>query len=202
MMDVELPSQEGGDRTTARLLTERIVRGKRSSGMDAFCAYLRSRAKCAPYLSSFYQRTIFRRQRYDAWLGRKASFDRLVDRIKTTFGKGVTLLYGDWGRSPNMKHQPPSPGINFRRALAAQFPLYLVHESYTSSVCPSCHQRELSHPRQDKRGRDVHHLLKCCNPTCYTKWWERNRLGALNILINGKHAMKTGAWHPMFARLP
>jgi hypothetical protein len=122
MMDVELPSQEGGDRTTARLLTERIVRGKRSSGMDAFCAYLRSRAKCAPYLSSFYQRTIFRRQRYDAWLGRKASFDRLVDRIKTTFGKGVTLLYGDWGRSPNMKHQPPSPGIGFRRALAAWRP--------------------------------------------------------------------------------
>jgi hypothetical protein len=161
--------------------------------------YLRTRAAVSAELTTFFRRPLFRAQRYDAYVGRRASVDRFASRIKTAFGAVGAILYGDWGRSPNLRHQPPSPGVGLRRSLCSHFKVFLVHEAYTSSVCPRCHSQGLTKPRSDGGGAEVHHLLKCPNDRCSCRWWNRDVLGALNILECGEHALRTGLWHPVFA---
>ena len=161
--------------------------------------YLLTRAVVSTELTTFFRRPLFREQRYDAYVGRRASVDRFASRIKTAFGAVGAILYGDWGRSPNLRHQPPSPGVGLRRSLCSHFKVYLVHEAYTSSVCPRCHSHDLTKPRSDGGGAAVHHLLKCSNDRCSCRWWNRDVLGALNILECGEHALRTGLWHPVFA---
>ena len=55
----------------------------------------------------------------------------------------MVILYGDWGRRPNLKHQAPSPGIGLRRLLhgyqgksGERIITLTVRETYTSSFDP------------------------------------------------------------------
>ena len=161
--------------------------------------YLVTRAEVGDQLSEFYRNQVFRRHRYQNHIGRRAADDRFASRIKKTFGEVKVVLYGDWGRNPNLPHQPPSPGVGLRRRLCSHFTILLVHEAYTSSICPRCCGSGLYYPRVDRDGQDVHHLLKCPNGYCSCHWWHRDVLGALNILKTGKHALRTGAWHPIYS---
>ena len=177
-----------------------VVRSAKSCVPEHYAQYLRSRVAVEAPLKAFYRRPVFRAHRYDAYVGRRASEDRFVSRIKSAFGSDVTILYGGWGRAPNLRHQPPSPGVGLRRRLCSDFRVYLVHEAYTSSRCPRCCGREVTKPRRDNRtGEEVHHLLKCADRRCSCHWWNRDVLGALNILKTGEHALRTGAWDPLFA---
>ena len=151
-------------------------------------------------MSTFYHRNIFRAHRYDSYIGRRSSEDRFASRIKSCFGNVSAILYGNWGKSPNLKNQPPSPGIGLRRRLSSYFTILLVYESYTSSVCPRCERYGLVHPRKNLDGKGIHHLLKCSHVDCSCHWWHRDILGALNILKMGLHALQTGSWHPLFSR--
>ena len=160
--------------------------------------YLLSRSSVASDLRTFFQRRIFRKHRYDAHVGRRASEDKFASRIKNAFGNVSVILYGDWGRNPNLRHQPPSPGIGLRRRLCSYFKVLLVQESYTSSLCPCCQSHGLTKPRV-RNGKEVHHLLRCNNNTCSCPWWNRDILGALNIMKKGMHALTTGVWDPVFA---
>ena len=180
----------------------------RSCVTTAFGLYAQRRQQAQGVLRSFYERTCHRQMRYDAFCGRRASEDRLVSAIQTAYGRDAVLLYGNWGQSPNIQHQPPTPGVGLRRRLASQFTILLVCEKYTSSVCPACDARELQHPRMraswaamegEHMVRPVHHLLKCGNTECCSPWWNRNVLGCLNIGRVARHALAYGTWHPTFA---
>ena len=198
-----------GGTTTARELQdsigvfqdqpEGVPASRKSCSTERYKHYLRTRSSVEGDLMAFYRRTVFRAQRYDAHIGRKASEDRFASRIKAKFGRVAAILYGDWGRNPNIRHQPPSPGVGLRRKLASYFEVFQVREAYTSSFCPRCRSHGMGHPRNDAQGSPVHHLLKCSNARCSCHWWHRDVLGALNILTTGKHALRTGSWDPLFA---
>lgn len=167
--------------------------------------YLQSRAAVAAELSKFYSRPVFRAHRYDAHVGRRSSEDKFAARIKNEFGQVKVIFYGDWGRNPNLRHQPPSPGVALRRRLCSYFTILLVHESYTSSVCPRCRKFGLTkprsrHPAGGTKSVPIHHLLRCSHAKCSCHWWQRDILGALNILATGKHALATGSWDPLFSK--
>ena len=176
-----------------------VVRSSKSTIQGSYEHYLLTRWAVSADLTRFYRRTVFRAHRYDAFIGRRASEDRFFSKMKSTFGDVAVVLYGDWGRAPNIPHQPPSPGVGLRRRMCSYFKVVLTHEAYTSSLCPRCQSRGLTHPRKDRNGRDIHHLLKCPNGACSCRWWHRDILGALNILRTGKHALRTGQWDPTFA---
>ena len=176
-----------------------VIRSSKSCILQHFEEYLVSRNAVAAPLTRFYARAVFRAQRYDAHVRRRASEDRFFLRMKEAFGSNAAILIGDWGRNPNLKHQAPSPGVGFRRRMCSYFKVYLVHESYTSSVCPRCNSYGLSKPRRNPEGGEVHHVLKCGNTACSCRWWHRDVLGALNILKTGKHALSTGMWDPTFS---
>jgi hypothetical protein len=193
---------------TARTLLSTIGRiqaagtvswSSKSTVQEHFEHYLKTRRAVAGELSGFYRRRIFRLSRYDAYVGRRASEDRFFSKAKAAFGSDAVILYGDWGRRPNLPHQPPSPGVGFRRRMCSHFRVFLVHEPYTSSVCPRCETLGMVKPRVEGRGNDIHHLLRCPNHSCSCQWWNRDVLGGLNILKTGIHALRTGTWHPAFS---
>ncbi len=209
MLDVPLSASIGGsEESTARALQASIgrveaaagtvSRSSRSTITDHYQHYLRTRLLVIDQLRQYYRRKIFRRMRYDAFVGRRASEDRFFSKMKNAFGKDAIILYGDWGRNPNLKHQPPSPGVAFRRRMCSHFRVFLVHEPNTSSVCPRCQTFSLEKPRLDAEGNEIHHLLRCQNRRCPCPWWNRDVLATENQRKTALHALRTGSWHPTF----
>ena len=77
--------------------------------------------------------------------------------------------YGNWGRNPNLKNNAPTPGIGLRRRMASYFQTLTVNEYLTSQTCPCCkHERVLTNPKIGDITR--HHLLRCTNDTCKSRW--------------------------------
>ena len=75
--------------------------------------------RCHWYLRGFYDGAFFRSSKYSVYLAKKASQDRLVDRLRNVFGAGnkaVVVFWGNWGARPNgLRNGPPTPGIGLRR---------------------------------------------------------------------------------------
>ena len=118
--------------------------------------------------------------------------DAIVKKIEVTANRvcshdeKIVIGWGDWGRNPNLKHSAPTPGIGFRRRAAKHFPLTVtVPERNTSKTCPFCRTKTLEHPtleRVEKEPITRHHLLRCTNVECKSRWWNRNNAGSFNIL--------------------
>lgn len=121
----------------------------------------------------------------------------------TTGCKGFVIGWGDWGRNPNiLKGCAPSPGIGIRRHFGKFFQTRTVNEHLTSQTCPCCEEERGLKP--SKLGNfKRHHLLRCTNDNCKSRWWNRNVAGGFNILsrffgdINALSMTK-----PLRSRLP
>ena len=170
----------------------RVSWSSRSTIPEHYEHYLRTRLAVIDQLRLYYRRKVFRHMRYDAFIGRRASEDRFFSKMKAAFGDDAIVLYGDWGRNPNLKHQPPSPGVAFRRRMCSHFRVLLVHEPNTSSVCPRCQTFSLEKPRLDAKGNEIHHLLRCQNRGCPCPWWNRDVLATENQRTTGMHAVHNG----------
>jgi len=213
LLRLAVPGREAG--TTFWHLQDHI--GKRDAGQArsthrscvaaTFGHWQATRQEVAQDLGRFYGWVLFRRRRYEAFCGRRSSEDKFVHRLRDTFGDVKCLFYGSWGAQPNLRHQPPSPGIGLRRRLASHFPVLVTPEPNTSSRCPHClHGSSLCHPRRRlvrlrdgrEEEREVHHLLRCTSPKCPTPWWHRDKLGASNVWTQGECVLRTGRLHFAF----
>jgi hypothetical protein len=116
------------------------------------------------------------------------SNETIKENIKKRKFDNVIMFYGDWGRNPNLKNSAPTPGIALRRKIHKRLPTMTVNEHYTSQTCPCCHERNLENPKLLGPTRNVsekHHLLRCENVNCQSRWWNRNVVGSYNILFKG-----------------
>ncbi|KAI8822285.1 hypothetical protein BJ741DRAFT_517712, partial [Chytriomyces cf. hyalinus JEL632] len=71
----------------------------------------------------------------------RSSESKLANNIRSKFKDGdreLVLCWGNWGMTPNIKNQAPTPGVGIRRIMARHFKTVTVDEWYTSSVCPHC----------------------------------------------------------------
>jgi hypothetical protein len=161
--------------------------------------YVAFREASRAAMEATYERRLFRASRFTAWSLRRASVEGLTKRILETYGgsprRQVVILYGNWGRQPNLKNQAPTPGIGLRRLIHATpgITTITVNEAYTSSVCPEC-DGEVEH------GRGKHGVLRCCGAEGCGTWWSRDVLGAKNILRKATHLLREGIPHPAFER--
>jgi hypothetical protein len=122
--------------------------------------------------------------------------------------KTIVIAYGNWGKTPNaLKGCAPTPGIGLRRRVDAKlrelqkvragFPITITTpEDYTSQTCPCCKNVGLVNPVLEKKNykkyqvapeapqscAEKHHLLRCPNEHCQSRFWNRNVAGAYNIL--------------------
>lgn len=129
------------------------------------------------------------------WMIQKAetsqdpTLTNIIENIKKTKAEFV-LLYGNWGRNPNLKHSSPTPGIGLKRKLSKYFKILEIHEYLTSQTCPCCRGvRCMEHPSLDEESRKRkgprHQLLRCKNVDCSCRWWSRDDLGSYNMLSKG-----------------
>jgi hypothetical protein len=132
----------------------------------------------------------------------KSSEDKFINALLkrlNTDSRRLVITYGDWGRNPNIRHSPPTPGVGLRRRIHKRVP------TINHSVCYDCGQRSLR--EQERRGsegrllREVHQLLRCTNAQC-CRWCTRDVRGALNIGKQGLHFLRHGCMHPCFTQQP
>lgn len=175
-----------------------------------FFKYVRARKKKEKTLSSFYQAPMFRQFKYLVHTKQRSSEDKFINRVQKTFSKkyegepktcvtekmvrnnevkvnsrdDIVIIWGNWGKTshPNkLKGCEPSQGIGLIRSFLRFFMIYIISEHLTSQTCPYCKEKRcMENPRLN--GIVRHHLLRCSNDNCHSRWWNRNVLGAFNIL--------------------
>ena len=176
---------------------------------NSFDAYIKARAEVERQLRPFYESAFFRHQKYSVYLAKKASEDRLIDRIRNKFGgaasrdnrqQAIFIAWGNWGKRPNaIKGTGSTPGIGLRRkvhqrlAVDRRFGVQLnggtmtTFEGMTSSCCNSC--GELVSQFVDERGAQHYRVLECA--ACRIRW-NRDVLGATNILACAQSLLEHG----------
>jgi hypothetical protein len=173
------------------------------------------------YLRSFYEGSFFRSSKYSVYLAKKASHDRLVDRLRNVFGAGnkaVVVFWGNWGAAPNaLRNGPPTPGIGLRRFVHRRLlhdrrrvesvadggggPSKAVVEEFRGVTLTTFEGGTSSVCNAcGARVENVngqHRLLRCTNAQC-GRHWHRDDMGARNILLQGRTLLQEGRCHPWF----
>lgn len=181
---------------TVQQVEASYLRGTNSKSCfpDVFGKYVHRRMTTEKPLEEFYRDARWRRERMSAKMKRRRSEQAFVQRIKEKFGSDgqkIVILYGNWGRRPNLKNQAPSPGVGLRRVIHRHIPTVTVAEWNTSSRCATC----FGTVQEACRSRG---LKRCPEAACRTRYWDRDVMGALNIRHAGLHILTHGVEHGEF----
>lgn len=181
---------------------------KRSCHLEVFKRYVFLRKKKEATFLEAYGHPVFRQFKFTNYCKAKSSEHRFVNRVTKEFSKpssspakqcmteqmatnaskgastvnGLLIGWGNWGKAPNaLKGSAPTPGISIRRRFESFFKTTTVNEYMTSQTCPCCLGEGCL--RKSKIGTvHRHHLLRCTNDSCQSRWWNRNVVGSFNIL--------------------
>jgi len=172
-----------------------------------FLYYCRAKLSRSDDITKIYSNPMFRQFKFLTYCKSKSSEKKFMNEVKKTFGPSnapnnhikcmrqeevvnasksqnhLTIAWGNWGKTPNaLKNGAPTPGIGIRRRFEKEFKVVVTCEHLTSQNCPCCgSQRSLKKP--SLKGLVRHHLLRCENVNCMSRWWNRNVAGSLNILF-------------------
>ena len=118
---------------------------------------------------------------------------------------------GNWcGETQQMPGNIPSPSRGLRRRLAWDFTILDVPEANTTKLCSrcvrhgrrgvmeSCLRRRSARP-PDHKMEEVRGLRRCNNAVCRV-YFSRDYNSDINMLIQGRHYIEHGIWHPAYAR--
>ncbi len=174
------------------------MHAKKSCHTSVFLEYIRKRKELSPSFEKIYVSKEHQRMRFRSYCGKASSTDKLMDKIEKYYGNNPLLILGNWGKNPNMKYTSPSPGVGLRRLIKRRFKdTYLIDERLTSTPCPCCEEKRLCHPLK-RNNKDIHHLLRCENVNCQSRWWNRDVVGSLNILKVALYFLEKYERHPLF----
>lgn len=182
----------------------------KSCSFSIFVDYALARKRHERTLAQFYQAPMFRQFKFLVFTKQRSSEDKFANKVQKTFStkyegepktcvtdemiqnndvvvnsrEDLVIVWGNWGKTshPNrLKGCQPSQGIGLIRSFLRFFMIYIISEYLTSQTCPCCkQQRCMENPRLNGFAR--HHLLRCSNDNCPSRWWNRNVLGSFNIL--------------------
>lgn len=132
-----------------------------TTSFEKFTAYLQAYYERSPQLEAFYQKRVWRKLRWQAFMLRRSSEDRFLNRMEETFGKPeeVLICYGDWSNPKQMKYIAPTMNKGLRKVVQKRFDVVLVDEFRTSKLCSYC-DKELVNKRKED-GHKIHRLLQC-----------------------------------------
>jgi hypothetical protein len=183
---------------------------KKSCILENFKKYIITRRTCEEDLQLCYEKSMFRQFKFLAYCKTISSEDKFANKVFKTFKdsnvktknctldgmkinnnkqvlsrSNIMIGWGNWGRTPNtIKGVCPTPGIGFRKSMERYFKTITINEAYTSKICPCCGEKSLKNPEIGEKNKEKHHLLRCTNEECYSRWWNRNIVGSYNILYN------------------
>ena len=167
-----------------------------------FNNYLTAKNKTRKTMLNHYRQPKYRRFKWNGYINRQRSEDKLVDKIIKVFGKPdkkLLICFGDYSKKDHhMKFKEPTKCIGMcRKFRRRKLDTVLIDEHKTSCKCNKCGatcnyplKRRESNPRgkDDHRLYKVHGLLQCSKSQCST-YWTRDRNGALNILKCAQNAI-------------
>ncbi|KAH9258667.1 hypothetical protein BASA81_003169 [Batrachochytrium salamandrivorans] len=175
--------------------------------VSAATAYFAKKNEVNAKLLPHYEQEAYRVLKWRAFVNRRRSEDRMVNRFRDKFGgkDEVVLGWGDWGRESQMKFLEPTKGVGMRKLfLRAGYEVVLVDEFRTSCTCFGCEGgacekfRVVENPRPWMRAKRPmvlrHGLLRC--KTC-ERLWNRDRNGSLNIMRCAQ-AARLGGQRPSY----
>ena len=146
-------------------------------------------------LPALYATLTPRKLQFSATLHTTKSEDKLLNKIVKTFGTSptseITIAWGDWSQTQQLRNFVSTPGIGLRMRLARKgrarrVRIGLVREAYSSCTCGDCRARTKYWKTRSfiKNGTtrtvNIHGLLRCQNESC-SKLWNRDVLGSQNI---------------------
>ena len=179
--------------------TELSKFNRKTLQLDKYKAYCKKKNEVNSYLLSFYEQKIFRKLKWNAFMNRKRSEHKMINKFKEKFGSPseTIISFGDWEQKKQMKYKEPTKGIGMRNLFRkAGYQVYLVDEFRTSCRCSKCEGecekfRECQNPRPWKKNETIlrHGLLMC--KTC-KGLWNRDVNSSLNIfkIVENKIAGK------------
>lgn len=181
---------------------------KRSCHPEVFKRYAFLRKQQEDAFSRTYNHHMFREFKFTTFSKTKSSEHRFVNRVFKTFSqprvesltcmthamkenacmgtlcyKEILIGWGNWGKNPNaLKGTAPTPGVGIRKRVGKFFRTVTVNEFLTSQTCPCCCGERCLKKARIHGSEEKHHLLRCTNDDCKSRWWNRNVVGSFNIL--------------------
>jgi hypothetical protein len=156
--------------------------------VDKFKEYIRVHHLVAEKVNVVYSNLAFRKMNYSSFILGKKSIENFINKVRDAYGTNPVLLYGNWGRSDQMRGSGSTMGIGLKKALAQSFELYEIDECGTSKHCSYC-DKELKYEKSNGKDK-LYRVLKCFGCKSHKgqvniRYIHRDINGALNILKLG-----------------
>ena len=108
----------------------------RTVDIEEFKNYIKKRNDIYDNMELLYEQSKCRRYKWYSFLNKKRSEDNIINNIKKTYGKDVTIFIGDWSNgTTQMKNFKSTPRIGIKRKLKKHFKVYNINEYNTSKMC-------------------------------------------------------------------
>ena len=172
---------------------------KKTCNFQEFKEYLELKLPITFKLSEFYSSFIFRKLRWNGYMNRQRSEDKMLNQFEEKFGgpQDMIIVIGDWEQHKHMRGREPTKGKGMRKVLRKRgYKVFLVDEHKTSCTCHNCHGRtekflKCQSKKKKSKGKNitVHGLLRCQSLHECRTLWNRDVNGALNIRMLGLKAI-------------
>ena len=100
----------------------------KSCEYEKFKQYIRKNNEVNDKLFEKYEDRIFRQYKWYGYINRKRAETDLVRKISETFGRDVTIIYGDWSQGQQMRNQMSTPNLGLKRKLREYFTIYNIDD--------------------------------------------------------------------------
>jgi len=139
-----------------------------------FKKFIKLKNKLNEELEEKYQQEIFRKYKWYSYINKKKTESKIINKIKKTFNKDLTLVIGDWSIGKQMRNFISTPNLGLKRKLNEHFKVYNLDEFRTSLLNCKTNSKCENLYLPDKKDiiRKLHSVL--------TYQTENNRSGCIN----------------------
>lgn len=132
----------------------------KSTDFNTFMKYVTVRNILEDEIYDRYADMRYRKQQWYSYLNKRRGYAKLVDQIKSYYGKEAVLIYGDWSAKSQMRGVESTPGIGLKKRLRQDFEVIHINEFRTSVLCHKTEEvcKNLKIKRDGKSTR-VHSIL-------------------------------------------
>lgn len=133
----------------------------KSVNFETFSEYVKAKNKVNNELKEKYKAKIFRQQKWYGYINRQRTDEKIIKKISDTYGKDITIFFGDWSIGKQMKNFISTPNIRLKRLIAKHFLTYNLDEFRTSKLKSGTLKEceNLSLPDKFGVSRELHSIL-------------------------------------------
>jgi len=139
--------------------THLSLQNSKSVDYEKFKVFLVEKDKLNKATTEFYKRDTWRKMKFRQYSYGKKSIDKLLNKIKETFGEKLLIGYGNWSRSTQMKFFMPTMNKGLRKQIHKKYDTITINEWNTSKKCCECNN-DLSYYK-NSNGNKQFRLLVC-----------------------------------------